>query len=58
MEEETGVITGVKTTPADSTDGSQLKPLIKEQEEAHSIKSKELTGDKAYDWGENLGSAG
>jgi transposase len=54
MEEESGVITGVKTTPANATDGSQLKPLLQEQEEIHAIKPKELTGDKAYDWGENL----
>jgi transposase len=54
MEEETGIITGVETTPANATDGSQLKPLLKGQEKAHSIKPKELTGDKAYDWGENL----
>ena len=54
MEEETGIITGVETTPANATDGSQLKPLLKEQEKVHSIKPKELTGDKAYDWGENL----
>jgi len=54
MDEDSGIITGVKTTPANATDGSQLKPLLKEQEEAHAIKPKELTGDKAYDWGENL----
>jgi IS5 family transposase len=54
IEEETGIITGVEITPANATDGSQLKPLLKEQEKAHSIKPKELTGDKAYDWGENL----
>ncbi|MFC1977061.1 IS1182 family transposase [Chloroflexota bacterium] len=54
IEEETGIITEVQTTPANATDGSQLKPMLKEQEEAHSIKPKELTGDKAYDWGENL----
>ena len=56
MEEETGIITGVETTPANTTDGSQLKPMLKEQEKVHSIKPKELTGDKAYDWGENLES--
>ena len=56
MEEETGIITGVETTPANATDGSQLKPLLKEQEEVHSITPKELTADKAYDWGENLES--
>ena len=56
MEEETGIITGVETTPANATDGSQLKPLLKEQAEVHAIKPQELTGDKAYDWGENLES--
>ncbi len=56
MEEETGIITGVKTTPANATDGSQLRPMLKEQEKVHSIKPQELTGDKAYDWGENLES--
>jgi IS5 family transposase len=56
MEEETGIITGVETTPANTTDGSQLKPLLKEQEKVHSIKPQELTADKAYDWGENLES--
>jgi IS5 family transposase len=54
MEEETGIITGVETTPANATDGSQLKPLLNGQEEAHSLKPQELTADKAYDWGENL----
>ncbi|MDD5702989.1 MAG: IS1182 family transposase, partial [Dehalococcoidales bacterium] len=56
IEEETGIITGVETTPANATDGSQLKPLLKGQEEAHSLKPQELTADKAYDWGENLES--
>ena len=37
IEEETGIITGVETTPANITDGSQLQPMLKEQEEAHSI---------------------
>jgi transposase len=54
MEEETGIITGVETTPANATDGSQLKPLLREQAEVHSLKPQELTADKAYDWGENL----
>lgn len=54
MEEESGIITGIKTTPANATDGSQLKPLLQDQEEVHDIKPKELTGDKAYNWGENL----
>ena len=56
MEEETGIIIGVETTPANATDGSQLKPMLKEQEEVHSITPQELTADKAYDWGENLES--
>ena len=56
MEEETGIITGVETTPANATDGSQLKPLLQEQEKVHSLKPQELTADKAYDWGENLES--
>ena len=56
MEEETGIITGVKTTPANATDGSQLQPMLKEQEKVHAINPRELTGDKAYDWGENLES--
>jgi IS5 family transposase len=54
MEEDTGIITGVETTPANATDGKQLRPMLKEQEEVHSIKPQELTADKAYDWGENL----
>jgi transposase len=54
IEEETGIITGVETTPANTTDGSQLKPLLKEQADVHSLKPQELTADKAYDWGENL----
>jgi len=56
LEEETGIVTGVATTSANATDGSQLKPMLKEQEQVHSIKPKELTADKAYDWGENLES--
>jgi IS5 family transposase len=56
MEEESGIITGVETTPANATDGSQLQPLLEEQEEVHSLRPQELTADKAYDWGENLES--
>jgi IS5 family transposase len=56
IEEETGIVTGVETTPANATDGSQLQPMIKEQEQTLSIKPQELTADKAYDWGENLES--
>lgn len=56
MEEESGIITEVATTPANTTDGSQLQPLLKEQEKVHSLTPQELTADKAYDWGENLES--
>ena len=56
MEEESGIITEVATTPANATDGSQLLPLLEEQEKVHSLTPKELTADKAYDWGENLES--
>jgi IS5 family transposase len=56
MEEETGIITGVETTPANATDGSQLQPLLKEQADVHCLKPQEVTADKAYDWGENLES--
>jgi IS5 family transposase len=54
MEEESGIVTGVETTPANATDGSQLQPILREQLEVHSLKPQELTADKAYDWGENL----
>ena len=30
--------------------------MLKEQEKVHSITPKEISGDKAYDWGENLES--
>jgi len=56
VEEETGIVTAVATTPANATDGSQLQPLLKEQEKVHSLRPQELTADKAYDWGENLES--
>ena len=56
MEEESGIITGVETTPANTTDGSQLRPMLKKQEKVYSVNPRELTADKAYDWGENLES--
>jgi transposase len=56
MEEESGIVTAVATTPANATDGSQLQPLLKEQEKLHSLRPQEVTADKAYDWGENLES--
>ena len=56
VEEESGIITAVGTTPANATDGSQLKPLLEEQEKVHSLTPQEVTADRAYDWGENLES--
>lgn len=56
MEEETGIITGIETTPANATDGGQLQAMIKEQEQTLSIRPQELTADKAYAWGDNLES--
>jgi transposase len=56
MEEESGIVTEVSTTPANATDGSQLRPMLKEQEKVHSLRPQEVTADKAYDWGENLES--
>jgi hypothetical protein len=44
----------VETTPANKDDGNQLKPLLKQQEEAHSIVPEEISGDKAYGTGANL----
>jgi len=56
MEEDTEIITGVETTPANKPDSSQLKPLIRQQEKAYLLKPEEISGDKAYDWGDNLES--
>jgi transposase len=54
VEEESEIITAVETTPANTDDGTQLKPLLNQQEEAHSLVPGELSGDKAYDSGANL----
>jgi transposase len=56
MEEESRIITGAKATPANAPDGGQLKPMLNEQEQIHAIRPGECSGDKAYDWGENLES--
>jgi transposase len=56
MEEESRIITRAKTTPANAPDGGQLKPMLKEQEQIHALRPQECSGDKAYDWGENLES--
>jgi transposase len=54
VEEESEIITAVETTPANKADGNQLPSLLKQQEEVHSLKPGELSGDKAYDSGSNL----
>ena len=54
VEEESEIITAVETTPGNVDDGTQLKPLLNQQEEAHDIKPEEISGDKAYDSGANL----
>jgi len=54
MEEESEIITAVETTPANKADGNQLKPLLKQQEEALQVVPQELSADKAYGSGANL----
>ena len=54
IEEDSEIITAIETTPANTDDGSQLKPLLSRQEETHDIIPQELSGDKAYDRGANL----
>jgi transposase len=54
VEEESEIITAVETTPANQADGSQLKPLLSQQEETHDLKPQEVSADKAYDSGANL----
>jgi transposase len=54
VEEDSEIIVAVETTPANKADGNQLKPLLEQQEEAHSLVPEEISGDKAYDSGANL----
>lgn len=54
VEEDSEIITAIETTPANKADGSQLRPLLRQQELAHSLVPEELSGDKAYDSGANL----
>jgi len=53
-EEESEIIAAIETTPANTDDGTQLKPLLDQQEKAHAVIPDELSGDKAYDSGANL----
>jgi transposase len=54
VEEDSEIITAVETTPANQLDGFQLKPLLKQQEDNHSLVPGEISGDKAYDYFTNL----
>ncbi|MFC1925940.1 IS1182 family transposase [Chloroflexota bacterium] len=54
VEEDSDIITAIETTPANKDDGSQLKPLLKQQEEAHDIRPEQLSADRAYGSGDNL----
>jgi transposase len=54
VEEDSEIITAIETTPANKDDGSQLKPLLDQQKEAHDLAPDELSGDKAYGIGANL----
>jgi transposase/gas vesicle protein len=54
IEEDSEIITAIETTPGNVDDGTRLKPLLKQQEEALSLVPDELSGDKAYDAGANL----
>lgn len=54
VEEESEIITAVTTTPANKDDGSQLRSLLKQQEQTHNLIPDELSGDKAYGTMANL----
>jgi transposase len=54
IEEESEIITAIETTPANQADGSQLQPLLKQQENEFNLKPAEISGDKGYDSGANL----
>jgi transposase len=54
VEEESEIITAIDTTPANQSDGSQLQPLLKQQEQDHHLIPQEISGDKGYDSGANL----
>jgi transposase len=54
IEETSEIITAIETTPANTDDGGQLKPLLCQQEQTHDIIPQELSGDKGYDRGANL----
>jgi transposase len=54
IEEESEIITAIEATPANQADGSQLRPLLKQQEKDFMLKPAEISGDKGYDSGANL----
>ena len=54
IEEDSEIITAIETTPANKDDGSQLKPLLEQQQEGLSLTPGQISGDKGYDSGANL----
>jgi transposase len=54
VEEDSEIITAVETTPANKDDGSQLKPLLEQQQECLALKPEQISGDKGYGAGANL----
>jgi transposase len=54
VEEDSEIITAIETTPANQADGSQLKGLLRQQEEAFKLVPRELSADRAYGIGVNL----
>jgi transposase len=54
IEEDSEIITAIETTPANQADGSQLQPLLTQQETECNLQPAEISGDKGYDRGANL----
>jgi transposase len=54
VEEDTEIITAVSVTPGNKDDGSQLRPLLNQQEEALALTPASISADKAYGAGANL----
>jgi transposase len=54
VEEESEIVTAIETTPANTEDSSQTKPLLDQQQQAVNLKPESLSGDKAYGTGANL----
>ena len=54
IEADNEIITAVETTPANKDDGSQLRPLLHQQQANLALLPEEFLADKAYDAGANL----